>query len=116
KWLLIDFWTQGCIPCIQEFPYLNKFAVKTDTTKIRIIGIFVGKNGFKWPQLAKRYGLVFPTYYGGWSQNNALLALNFKIVTDENRNQKIVTHTPQYVLIAPGGLIVDKELSKPSTS
>jgi len=62
KYILLDFWSEWCVPCLQEMPNLKELYSKTDRAKFEIIGI-VGKsssNGLKklidkheitWPQI-----------------------------------------------------------------
>ncbi len=40
KWIVLDFWTQNCTPCITSFPKLNKFQKKyKDKVQIILVGI-----------------------------------------------------------------------------
>lgn len=110
KWLLVDYWSYGCKPCIKEFPKINKKYKEIDRDKLEIIGVFVGKDPNKWKKSLKKFPLAYPSYYGGWTQSNPMLAINFQLTDDD----QIMTSTPQYVLIDPEGKIVNKNLPKPS--
>lgn len=115
KWLIIDFWSAGCRPCIEEFPHLDRRYQEIDRSQLEVISIYVGKKPERWQRNLKKYDMDFPAYYGGWSAANPFLALNFKAAEDENGALRISTSTPQYVLIDPQGKIVSKSLPKPSS-
>lgn len=113
KWLLIDFWSTGCGPCIKEFPALAKFYEK-NKEKINVIAVSVD-NGFKrYKKSAKRYKIGVPHYFGGYTYKNPLFNLNIKTYKKEDGTYKFITTTPQYVLINPEGKIIDKDFPKPS--
>lgn len=113
KWLVVDYWTYGCKPCIKEFPLINALYSTIDTAKLEIINVHVGSKPDKWKKALAKYNLTYPSYYGGWSAENELLAINFQLAKDDG-SENIITVTPQYVLISPEGQIIDKWLPKPS--
>ena len=115
KWLFANYWTAGCKPCIKGFPKLNELYSKANADTLQIIGIYVGKDIKRWKKARNRYDIQFPDFYGGWSQNNPFLALSFKHIVDQSGNQKIITETPQYVLIDPDGTIVEKSFQSPNS-
>ncbi len=110
KWLVIDYWSYGCKPCIEEFPTINRLYESVDHSKLEIINVFVGKDQNKWEKALKKYDINYPSFHGGWILHNPALAMNFQLT----ENKEIMTQTPQYVLIDPGGKIVNKALPKPS--
>jgi len=60
KYVLLDFWSESCAPCLQEMPNLKELYLKTERTKFQIIGI-VGKsspNGLK--KLIDKYEITWP--------------------------------------------------------
>ena len=114
KWLLIDYWTAGCIPCIKEFPILDKYYQTIDKSKLEIISLSVDGNIKRWKKARNKYDFQMPKYYAGSEINNPFLSINFQLMKNKDGSQKIVTLTPQYVLISPDGLIVDKDIPKPS--
>ena len=116
KWLIIDYWMQGCRPCIQAFPYLNKLYTSIPKDKIEVIAVFLGKDIQKWKKTEKRYGLEFPSYYAGWTVKNPFLAMNLQMTVGPDGDQKLQSQTPQYVLIDPSGKIIDKNFPKPSST
>lgn len=110
KWLIVDYWSYGCRPCIKEFPHVNELYKNIDHEKLEIIGIYVGEDTRKWKKSLNKYPIEFPSFHGGWSASNPLLSINFQL----NEEGNITTITPQYVLIDPDGKIVNKNLPKPS--
>lgn len=67
---LVDFWAEGCKPCIQEMPELERLAKKYEPTgRFKLISVLWG--GWKGPELqgfAKRYGVEHGFYSDpdGW--------------------------------------------------
>lgn len=115
KWLLIDYWTAGCAPCIKEFPVLNAFYQTIDRSKLEIITLSVDRKMNRWKKARKKYQFDMPKYYAGWSSQNHFLALNYVLMENKDGSERIVTLTPQYVLISPERKIVNKALPKPSS-
>lgn len=115
KWLLIDYWTTGCRPCIKEFPALNDFYKSIDSSKLEIITLSVDQTMSRWKKGVKRYQIDIPKYYAGQVPNNHFLTMNYMFQKNEDNTQTIVTLTPQYMLINPEGKIVEKKLPKPSS-
>lgn len=114
EWLLIDFWSTGCRPCIKEFPALSDF-YKENKGKINVIAVSVDSKFERYKKSAEKYKIGFPHYFGGYTYNNPLFNLNIKIFQSKEGIVKFRTQTPQYVLISPKGHIVDKDFPKPSS-
>lgn len=115
KWLLIDFWSTGCKPCIKDFPKLAKF-YKAHKDDINVIAVSVDKTFEVYQKSAHRYKIELPHYFGGFTYANAIFNLNITTAESEKGGLKFYTITPQYVLINPEGKIIDKDLPKPSDS
>jgi peroxiredoxin len=116
KWLLIDYWTAGCIPCIKEFPHLDEYYQSINRSKLEIISLSVDNKIKRWEKARKKYDFSMPKYYAGTDSKNPFLSMNFQLMEAKKGGHKIVTLTPQYVLISPEGKIIDKEIPKPSES
>jgi peroxiredoxin len=114
KWIIVDYWMTGCRPCIQEFPALESHYETIDTTKIEIIRVSIDRSFEQWQKSAKKYKTIVPDFYSGKDKYNHFWAINFVIVDQDDGSKKIITQTPQYVLLSPEGKIIDKELPKPS--
>ncbi|AWX44239.1 hypothetical protein HME9304_01239 [Flagellimonas maritima] len=115
KWLLIDYWSSGCVPCIKEFPFLNSNYNKLHPNLV-LISAYIGKNKKRWYRDIKKFDLQFPHYYTGTTYKNPFLTLNLRKLGDKSNDSKLLNVTPQYVLISPTGLIVDKNMPKPSSA
>ncbi len=83
KYVLVDFWSTWCGPCIEDFPYMKELYSKTDRSRFEIVGIVgesgrqdltgvIEKNGIVWPQilsddinkLVEAYGITgYPTTF-----------------------------------------------------
>ena len=113
-WVLIDFWSYGCAPCVKEFPKLAERA-KTYKDRLKVIAVSVDPKFERFSKGVKRYHIEVPHYFAGYTYANPLFNLNIKTAVDKNGRLQFRTETPQYVLIAPTGKIVDKEIAKPSS-
>ncbi|MDX1904532.1 MAG: TlpA disulfide reductase family protein [Thermonemataceae bacterium] len=113
KWLLIDFWTASCAPCIKEFPKIYDFYTKNQK-EFEVIAVSVDNSFQKFVKCSTKYKIQTPTYFAGFTYSNPLFNLNIKKMQKDDNMQTFVTLTPQYVLINPDGIIVDKYLPKPS--
>ena len=60
KFVLIDFWYDGCIPCIKEFPNLKELYAKTDRTQFEIIGIAGHSTSEGIKKLIDQYDITWP--------------------------------------------------------
>lgn len=113
-WVLIDFWSYGCAPCVKEFPKLAKIA-RTYKDQLNVIAVSVDPKFERFRKGAKRYHIEVPHYFAGYTYANPLFNLNVKTAIDKNGKIHFRTETPQYVLIDPTGKIVDKKIAKPSS-
>ncbi len=114
KWLIIDFWSTGCAPCIKDFPHLTAFYEK-NKQHINVIAVSVDNKFERYKKGAKRYKIGVPHFFGGYTYMNPIFNLNIKTSKMENDTYKFMTITPQYVLINPNGKIINKHFPKPST-
>lgn len=109
KWLLIDYWSLGCRPCIASFPYVKEFT-SSKPDNLEVIYVNLDRTADRWKKGNKKYELA-NTYFGGLSNTNHFRSLNFSIIEDQ-----LMTSFPQYVLLDPTGKIVSKALPKPSST
>lgn len=109
SWLLIDYWSTGCRPCIANFPHIEAFG-KNKPSNLKIIYVNLDSTIARWKKGNKRYKLSLPSYFGGLDNDNHFRSLNFIQVEDQ-----LMVSFPLYVLIDPSGKIVSKDLPKPSS-
>lgn len=115
KWIVIDYWSTGCKSCLEELPAIEKFYAGADRTQLEVIRISVDSKPEQWKKSAKKHKSTLTDYYAGNSaarKINPLLAINYTVLQD-GAGEKIVTLTPQYVLLSPQGVIIDKKLPRP---
>lgn len=57
KWILADFWSRGCAPCIQSIPELTRIAEKY-SEKLEVVSISVDTEAV-WKEAAKEHGITW---------------------------------------------------------
>ena len=93
KYLLLDFWSSGCGPCIMALPEMKEIS-ETYNEKLIIVSISLDTD-VRWKEALKKHDMPWvnirdPKAYGG-------LAANYG-----------VNGIPSYVVISPEGKIVSK--------
>ena len=93
KYLLLDFWSSGCGPCIMAFPEMKEIA-DNFRENLTIISISLDSDS-RWKEALDTHNLTWtnirdPKSYGG-------LAANYGVVG-----------IPYYAIISPEGKVVDK--------
>lgn len=114
KWLLIDFWSTGCGPCIKTFPKLPSVQSKY-ADNLNVIAVSVDSKYKRYRKSAKKYDIKVPTYFGGFTYANDLFNLNIKVYKGTDGTLSFRTLTPQYVLIDPQGRIASKDMPAPGS-
>lgn len=112
SWTILNYWSAGCRPCVEAIPVLEELSA---TGQIRIIGINVDKDFDRFEKYHKKYGIKYPDFFGGFTLSNPLMLANLKLVENEAGISKLVTLTPQYILLDPDGVIINKNLPKPGS-
>ncbi|MEQ9468923.1 MAG: TlpA disulfide reductase family protein [Ekhidna sp.] len=114
KWVLIDYWSVTCKPCIKELPALNQYAQENSIENLEIIGVSVDPTMERWVKLSPKRNLSFPSYFAGRSVDNDLFGLNLSLVQD-GETFTLSTTLPRYTLVGPDGVIKENEIElKPS--
>lgn len=116
KWVLIDYWSVGCRPCLKELPALSEFSENNDIPNLEVVAVSVEPDQSRWEKLSPKKVLRLPNLYAGKSIENDVFGLNLSLM-QENETFNLITTLPRYSLIDPNGVIVKKELEvKPSSS
>lgn len=92
KWLLVDFWSVGCGPCIESFPETHELlATNPNTLAVVSINIDGARYHKQWRQSSEQHNITWLNL--GAEQHTELL------------NRMRVSGIPDYVLVAPDGII-----------
>ena len=113
KWLLINYWSTSCRPCIKEMPFVLQLE-QSQGDVLTVVMINLDNNRKKWQRGIDKYDPPAPHYRAPWDRDNALTALNLVWLKQQDGSKKISTIMPRYMLIAPDGTIIDKDMPKPS--
>lgn len=105
KYVYIDVWGTGCLPCYAEIPYLNKLEIKYQGKNIAFVSISAN---------SKRSGtdLWRKTVEDKAMTGIQLLADNG--MQSEFLKKYMVNSIPRFILIDPDGNIVDSNAPRPS--
>ena len=89
--VFLDFWSRGCSPCIEDFPYLEKIKQQTRDQKVVFLSISLDSSADRWQQAVDEHGLtgVHVRSPGGWQ---AAVAQLYQ-----------VRGIPSYFLVGPDG-------------
>ena len=93
KYLLLDFWSAGCAPCIRAFPTMKEI-LETYHDKLTIISVSIDSDTM-WKEAMNTHNTPWvnlrePNSWSGLSASYGVMSI------------------PNYVLISPEGKIVDK--------
>ena len=90
--VFLDFWSNGCSPCIEDFPYLEKIKQQTRSQKVVFLSISLDSDA-TWHQAVEEHGLTGDHVHapGGWQSAVAQLYQ--------------VRDIPFYLLVGPDGRI-----------
>lgn len=92
KWVILDFWTRNCEPCVKSFPTLNQW--QKDFGK-DVQFILVGSND--------KYNWEIESYYAGV---RTALELELTVAFDSVLYKKLkVYYVPYMVIIDPNGIV-----------
>jgi peroxiredoxin len=88
---------------------------ENNKSKVEVIAVSVDKDFKRYKRSADKYNIRVPHFYSGFTYANDIFNLNIKVFKTKEGNNKYMSSTPQYVLISPGGIIIDKDMPKPSS-
>ena len=90
--VFLDFWSNGCSPCIEDFPYLEKLKQQSQSQKVVFLSISLDSDA-TWRQAVGEHGLTGVHVHspGGWQSPVAQLYQ--------------VREIPFYLLVGPDGRI-----------
>ena len=93
--VFLDFWSIGCLPCIEDFPYLEQIKQQTQGQKVVFLSISLDSDA-AWHQAVEEHGLTGVHVHspGGWQ---AAVAQLYQIRS-----------IPCYLLVGPDGLLAGR--------
>ncbi|MEX0930008.1 MAG: TlpA disulfide reductase family protein [Balneolales bacterium] len=65
KFVLLDFWASWCLPCLHEFPHMQRLYDKYDRDDFEIVAISIEKDRQAWENAVKRYNHPWPQLHDG---------------------------------------------------
>ena len=111
RWVLIDYWTVGCKPCLKELPALAEFSRSSDITELEVIAVSVDTDSGRWKRLSEKRLNGLPNYYAGTAASNDMVGLDLSLI-EEGDKASLYTTLPRYSLIDPAGRIVVRLLDE----
>jgi len=96
KYILLDFWSSNCGPCLMENPNLLKNYKAYKDRGFEIIGICLDKNKEDWANTVKKYSMI-------WTTVSDLKSFDGDVPLTYH-----VFFIPTYYLIDPNGVIIEK--------
>ncbi len=105
KVIVFDLWASWCIPCINEFPFLEKTKVKFLDKNVVFIGIGLDKDNKEkdWKNILLRSKISAKNQFRVIESSNKLISTLYKIET-----------IPRYLVFDKDGMLVNDHFSKPS--
>ncbi len=93
--VFLDFWSRGCLPCIEDFPYLEQIKQQTQDQKVVFLSISLDSDA-AWHQAVEEHGLIGVHVHspGGWQSAVAQLYQ--------------IRSIPCYLLVGPDGLLAGR--------
>lgn len=94
KYLLLDFWSSGCVPCMYAMPELKEFSEKYKDSLV-IVSLYLGNNEIeRWKELSEEKGISWTNLNdckGWWGM----------------ASRYGVKGIPHFVIISPEGKVLD---------
>ncbi|GHE71440.1 TlpA family protein disulfide reductase [Roseivirga thermotolerans] len=113
-WIILDYWTAGCKPCVEAFPFLQALN-NENPKKLTVVAINVDKSFDRFSKYHQKYSIGYPNYFSGFSLSNPFMLANLQPAHTQSGEVRMTTLTPQYILIDPEGRIINKNLPKPGS-
>lgn len=105
KVMVFDLWASWCIPCINEFPFLEKTKAKFLTKNVVFIGIGLDKDNKEkdWKNILIKSKISAKNQYRVIEGSNKLISTLYKIES-----------IPRYLVFDKEGMLINDHFLKPS--
>ena len=105
KVIVFDLWASWCVPCIAEFPYLEKTKARLATKNISFIGIGLDKDIKEkdWKDILAKSKVSTKNQFRVMERSNKLISQLYRIET-----------IPRYLVFDTNGMLVNDHFLKPS--
>ena len=93
--VFLDFWSRGCLPCVEDFPYLEQIKQQTQDQPVVFLSISLDSDA-AWHQAVEEHGLTGVHVHspGGWQAAAAQLYQ--------------IRSIPTYILVDSDGLLAGR--------
>ena len=95
-------------------PYVKNLHAEYKDKGLSVVMINLDKKDKKWKRGLRLFNPPGPNYTTNRSMDNPFFVINLIELTREDGQKVLSTLMPQYVLISPEGIIVEKKMPKPS--
>ena len=100
KYVAIDVWATWCVPCREQSPKFEKFAIKYKSEPIRFVALSIDRRSEDWRMEAKNHSKSVLQLY----------AANEKLFS----KQYDIQYVPRFILIGPDGNFVESQMAMPA--
>ncbi|MCW4468847.1 thioredoxin-like domain-containing protein [Flavobacterium sp. MFBS3-15] len=99
KYVAIDVWATWCVPCRDQSPKFEKFAIKYKNEPIQFVAVSIDRNREDWIMEAKNHSKSVLQLY----------ATNEKLFS----KQYDIQYVPRFILMDPEGNFVESQMAMP---
>lgn len=105
KYVYIDIWATWCGPCLKELPHLEKLQDQFNDPRLVFISISIDEDKKAWEKMVEEKEMSGVQLIDSDGSNwNAGIRKDYSVLS-----------IPHFVLIGPGGIIVDSNAPSPSS-
>ena len=105
KWILLQFWSNACSPCVREMDSLVSFYNSLDTSKVAFVSVALDEDKSKWKNARTTKKIKWTNvweqnnWYGDLCLNYNVTAMPFFIIFDKEKKIHLITFGDELELI-----------------